>query len=158
MQVSGFFTVARLWLPEQWQYWAPTSEYQTGCLGSTTRLGATINAQDRKSSDYNHRAVNDVEDAIEALRSLAAIGYATHFFRTLRGPAMHFQSLRVVYQGWVRNKFFSESLLPLGIATRSAGRRSSQILVPPGLGRLRQAQGYSSSGLSALSLPGISRK
>ncbi|CAE7650517.1 REXO2 [Symbiodinium pilosum] len=80
IDVSGFFTVARLWLPEQWQYW------------------------DRKSSDYNHRAVNDVEDAIEALR-------------------------------WVRNKFFSESLLPLGIA-----------------------QGYSSSGLSALSLPGISRK
>ncbi|CAE7559814.1 Rexo2 [Symbiodinium sp. CCMP2456] len=61
VDVSSFFIVSRLWLPEHWQYW------------------------DRKSSTYNHRAVNDVEDAIEALR-------------------------------WVRQKFFSESLLPFGAA------------------------------------------
>eukprot|EP00439_Symbiodinium_sp_Y106_P049905 s2513_g6.t1 len=61
VDVSSFFIVSRLWLPEHWQYW------------------------DRRSETYNHRAVNDVEDAIEALR-------------------------------WVREKFFSESLLPFGAA------------------------------------------
>jgi len=43
VDVSGFFTVARLWSPERLQPY------------------------DRRSSSYNHRAVNDVEDAIEAL-------------------------------------------------------------------------------------------
>jgi oligoribonuclease len=44
VDVSGFFTVTRMWLPEKLQQW------------------------DRRSSTYNHRAVQDAEDAIEALR------------------------------------------------------------------------------------------
>lgn len=44
VDVSGFFTVTRMWLPEKLQQW------------------------DRRSSSYNHRAVQDAEDAIEALR------------------------------------------------------------------------------------------
>eukprot|EP00930_Biecheleria_cincta_P016519 TRINITY_DN13405_c0_g1_i1.p1 TRINITY_DN13405_c0_g1~~TRINITY_DN13405_c0_g1_i1.p1 ORF type:complete len:1391 (+),score=290.36 TRINITY_DN13405_c0_g1_i1:102-4274(+) len=44
VDVSGFFTVTRMWLPEKLQQW------------------------DRRYSTYNHRAVQDAEDAIEALR------------------------------------------------------------------------------------------
>ncbi|CAL1145772.1 unnamed protein product [Cladocopium goreaui] len=44
IDVSGFFTVARYWLPDRWQDW------------------------DRRSNSYNHRALNDAEDAIEAMR------------------------------------------------------------------------------------------
>eukprot|EP00435_Cladocopium_sp_Y103_P031543 s616_g8.t1 len=44
IDVSGFFTVARYWLPDRWQDW------------------------DRRSNTYNHRALNDAEDAIEAMR------------------------------------------------------------------------------------------
>jgi len=44
IDVSGFFKVARYWLPDHWQDW------------------------DRRSTTYNHRALNDAEDAIEAMR------------------------------------------------------------------------------------------
>lgn len=44
IDVSGFFTVARYWLPDRWQDW------------------------DRRSTSYNHRALNDAADAIEAMR------------------------------------------------------------------------------------------
>ncbi|CAJ1447809.1 unnamed protein product [Effrenium voratum] len=44
LDVAGFFTAANLWIPEHSQYWA------------------------RRSSAYNHRALQDVRDSIAALR------------------------------------------------------------------------------------------
>ena len=86
-QVSGFFKVARYWLPDHRQDWVRSSIYPCilmahGHLAHLARQSAL--AQDRRSMTYNHRALNDAEDAIDAMRQKSPERYSVNMILKFR--------------------------------------------------------------------------